>query len=85
MANTYVPYGANDTGGAFLPPQSVIAAPVSYDTIAFKDGYTGMTWMKAIFTMWFPYFNKAESTPFSGQLYPTGSAFTTSGQGSPVG
>jgi hypothetical protein len=50
-----------------------------------QGGFAGLTWCKTIWSMMFGFFSKAQSTPYSGQLFPTGSAQTTNGQSSPVG
>jgi hypothetical protein len=46
----------------------------------FNGGYTGLTWLKNIFSFATPYWATALSTPFSGQIFPTGGNSNGTGQ-----
>jgi hypothetical protein len=42
--------------------------------------YAGMPWCKTIYIMPFPFFDSSMGTPWSGQLFPTGTSAGASGQ-----
>ncbi len=44
------------------------------------NGFAFLTWCKTIFAIYFPFFDKSMGTPYSGQLYPTGTSVGASGQ-----
>ena len=44
------------------------------------DGFTGITWNKNIVTINFPFFDSSMGTPYSGQLFPTGTSVGSVGQ-----
>ncbi len=74
MANTFLDYGVNDTGGGWYPTTQ----PFGFGGIAgnllymFFGGYVGLTWMKNVFMMTRDFWDSSLGTPYSGQLYPTG-------------
>ena len=72
-----------DTGStlAHYPIQNTVPSIPSAGI--FQNGYRGLVWCKSIFSMLFGYFDKAMSTPYSGQVFPTGSAQVGNGQAFP--
>jgi hypothetical protein len=70
--SSYLDYGANDSGGAFYPTQPPGFGIVGLVGNALTGGYTGLTWMKNVFVLVRDYWDTGLSTPYSGQIFPTG-------------
>lgn len=60
---TNVSTGAADAGKVVL---------LDFQGDIFLGGYTGLAFMKNVFVLPRDYWDKALSTPYSGQLFPTG-------------
>jgi len=70
MPNSYVSYGQNDTGGAYYP----VGSPISGfgGGAVFAEGYTGIGWLKNVYVLTRDFWDSTYTTPYSGQLFPTG-------------
>lgn len=63
-------FGQFDTGGAHYP----LPGPIMYFNggAVFAEGYNGIGWLKNVFFMSRDFWDDEMTTPYSGQLFPTG-------------
>src|SRR6516164_8743541 len=66
--------------GMFNVAPTNIQQPAAAGAGSAFTGLKTLGWLKTIFTMYFPFFSKELSTPYSGQLFPTGVSVGSAGQ-----
>jgi hypothetical protein len=66
--------------GLFNAAPTNIQQPGSPGAAAVFGGWSSLSWCKNILTIMFPFFDKSLSTPYSGQLFPTGVSVGNAGQ-----
>jgi hypothetical protein len=66
----FVGPGSGDTGGFYLSHFDQVNNKIIWS--AYIGTYLGLTWMKNVWVITRDFWDKSLSTPYSGQLYPTG-------------
>lgn len=73
MPITFGWLGQGDSGGDYMAASNLqYFGPARVAGHVFDGGYVGLTWMKNVFCLSRDYWQSVLSTPYSGQLWPTG-------------
>jgi hypothetical protein len=71
--------GLGDGGSLYMAASGAAAAGSSGPSDIFDGGYAGIKFLKNIFAYVTAYFDSSLSTPYGGQIFPTGGKGGTTG------